>query len=58
MKQSLLDILVCPLCHASLTYRADKNELICRVDKLAFPIENDIPILLSQAARALTPAEL
>jgi len=58
MKQSLLNLLVCPLCQSRLVYLADKQELVCKADKLAFPIEQDIPILLSQAGRSLTQTEL
>ena len=53
LEKSLLDILVCPICKGNLTYQQDKQELICFVDKLAFPIEDDIPIMIPEMARNL-----
>ena len=53
LEKTLLDILVCPICKANLTYEQDKQELICFVDKLAFPIEDDIPIMIPELARNL-----
>ena len=47
----LLEILVCPLCKGNLFYYKKNNELICKFDKLAYPIENDIPIMLEEKAR-------
>lgn len=49
----LLEILVCPTCKGSLFYNKKNNELICHVDKLAFLIENDIPIMLEEKARKI-----
>jgi len=48
----LLDILVCPLCKGSLILR--KQELICRFDRLAYPIRDDIPVMLERDARTLS----
>ena len=53
LEKTLLDILVCPICKGNLTYQQDKQELICFVDKLAFPIEDDIPIMIPERARKL-----
>ena len=53
LEKTLLDILVCPICKGNLTYQQDKQELICFVDKLAFPIEDDIPIMIPEMARNL-----
>ena len=53
LEKTLLDILVCPICKENLTYQQDKQELICFVDKLAFPIEDDIPIMIPEMARNL-----
>ena len=53
LEKTLLDILVCPICKGNLTYQQDKQELICFVDKLAFPIEDDIPIMIREMARNL-----
>ena len=56
MDRKLLDILVCPLCKSSLVYKKQNNELICKGDRLAFPIRDDIPVMLEEEARQL-PAE-
>ncbi len=58
MDARLLDILVCPVCKANLEYRKAESELICRPCKLAFPIRDDIPIMLEDQARPLTEEEL
>ena len=51
LDKKLLDILVCPLCKGKLIYRRIAGELICKLDRLAFPIRNDIPIMLEDEAR-------
>jgi uncharacterized protein YbaR (Trm112 family) len=56
MDKKLLDILVCPLCKGTLVYRKAANELICKADRLAYPIRDDIPIMLEEEAREL-PAD-
>jgi uncharacterized protein YbaR (Trm112 family) len=56
MDKKLLDILVCPICKGTLVYRKDDNELICKGDRLAYPIRDDIPIMLEEEAREL-PAD-
>jgi uncharacterized protein len=53
--KKLLDILVCPLCKGSLLLR--KKELICRFDRLAYPIRDGIPVMLEQEARLLSLEE-
>ena len=53
MDQKLLDILACPLCKAKLLYDKNAQELICKVDKLAYPVRNDIPVMLVDEARKL-----
>lgn len=58
MNQQLLEILACPLCKGNLLYDASKAELICRFDKLAYPIKNAIPILLADEARRLETEEV
>lgn len=58
MDKKLLEILVCPLCKGPLHYDKDKAELWCRADKLAFPIRDEIPIMLEEEARPLTHEEL
>ncbi len=46
----LLAILVCPKCKGELEYREQESALICRADRLRFPIRNDIPIMLLDEA--------
>ena len=53
----LLEILVCPVSRAPLTYRRDREELWCRASRLAYPIRDGIPFLLEEEARALTQEE-
>ena len=57
----LLEILVCPLCKGKLTYRKnapqDADELICRADRLGYPVMDGIPVMLEEEARKLPPEE-
>ena len=57
MNRNLLDIVVCPICKSSLHLDEDKHELICKVDKLPYPIRDDIPVMLVDEARSLNPEE-
>ena len=57
MDPKLLEILVCPLCKGPLVWRKDAGELICKGDRLAFPVKDDIPVMLEEEARALGPEE-
>jgi len=54
MDNRLLEILVCPLCKGKLLVK--ENELICRFDRLAYPVREGIPVMLEQEAR-LIPLE-
>ena len=56
MDKKLLDILVCPLCKGPLVYHKAEAELICKADRLAFPVRDGIPVMLQQEAREL-PAD-
>jgi len=58
MDARLLDILVCPICKANLEYRKAESELVCRPCKLAFPVRDDIPVMLEDQARQLNPEEV
>ena len=49
----LLEILVCPLTHATLVYNKSDQELISQTAKLAFPIRDGIPIMIASEARRL-----
>jgi uncharacterized protein YbaR (Trm112 family) len=57
MDKKLLDILACPLCKGPLVYKKEARELICKGDRLAFPIRDDIPVMLEDEARTLAPDE-
>ena len=52
----LLEILVCPLCKGKLLYRKEREELVCKADRLAYPVKDGIPVMLEEEARKL-PAE-
>jgi len=56
MDKKLLDILVCPICKGPLVYKKEFQELICKVDRLAYKIEDGIPVMLREEAREL-PAD-
>lgn len=49
----LLEFLVCPVTHGALTYDREKQELVSKSAKLAFPIRNGIPIMLADEARSI-----
>jgi uncharacterized protein YbaR (Trm112 family) len=53
----LLEILVCPLCKGKLVYRKQDDELVCRADRLAYPVKDGIPVMLEEEARKLPPQE-
>ena len=57
MDARLLDILVCPICKDNLEYRKAEKELVCKPCKLAYPIRDDIPIMLEDEARQLAADE-
>jgi len=56
MDKKLLDILACPVCKGPLKHVSKQDELVCPVDRLAFPIRDDIPVMLVEEAREL-PAD-
>ena len=57
MDTRLLDLLVCPLCKGPLEHRrpptSDSHELVCNADRLAFPVRDDMPVMLESEARSL-----
>lgn len=57
MDARLLDILVCPVCKGNLEYQKTKQELVCKPCKLAYPIRDDIPVMLEEEARPLSADE-
>jgi uncharacterized protein YbaR (Trm112 family) len=56
MPNKIEDILVCPICKGKLVHKKESNELICKVDRLAFPIRDGFPVMLKEEARQL-PAD-
>ena len=58
MNPKLLEILVCPVCKSQLTYRKDAGELLCSACRLAYPVRDDIPVMLPEQARPLETDEL
>ncbi|HGX93375.1 MAG TPA: Trm112 family protein [Candidatus Tenderia sp.] len=57
MDKKLLDILVCPICKGPLVYLKQQQELVCKADRLAYPIRDDIPVMLEDEARQLSADE-
>ncbi|MBT5229927.1 MAG: Trm112 family protein [Methylococcales bacterium] len=58
MDKALLEILVCPVCKGKLSFDKKAKELVCKGDRLAFPIKDDIPVMLEGEARALSAEEV
>jgi uncharacterized protein YbaR (Trm112 family) len=56
MDTRLLEILACPICKGPLKYQRDAQVLVCRLDRLAYPIRDDVPVMLEEEARQL-PAD-
>ncbi len=57
MDARLLDILACPVCKGPLRYERKDALLVCRADRLAFPIRDGIPVMLEEEARVLAPTD-
>lgn len=53
LSTNALDLLVCPICKGKLKYDREHKELICRFDRLAYPISQDIPMMVVESARKL-----
>ena len=58
MDKRLLDILVCPVSKAPLVWDAQKQELICKASRLAYPVRDGVPVMLEDEARPLSEDEL
>jgi uncharacterized protein len=52
LNKRLIEILVCPICKGSLDYQSGDQELICSRDHLAYPVRDDIPVMLPSEARS------
>lgn len=57
MDSKLIQILVCPVCKGPLVYKKTEQELICKPCRLAYPIRDDIPVMLEDEARKLPDIE-
>lgn len=57
MDTKLIELLVCPLCKGPLVYLKEAQELVCKADRLAFPIRDGIPVMLEDEARRLAETE-
>ena len=53
MDSKQLDILACPVCKGPLRWHRDSQQLVCRGDRLAFPVSDGIPVMLEDEARPL-----
>ena len=58
MDARLLEILVCPICKGPLDYLKDKQELVCKADRLAFPVRDGSPVMLEDEAREMGSDEV
>ena len=58
MDTKLLELLVCPVTKGPLVWDKDRQELLSRSARLAYPVRNGIPILLENEARPLSDAEI
>ncbi|MFT5837708.1 MAG: hypothetical protein ACI9UT_000197 [Flavobacteriales bacterium] len=56
--KKLLDILACPVCKGELLYQNKRAQLICKFDRLVYPIRENIPVLLESEAKHLTSEEM
>ena len=57
MDKKLLEILVCPVSKAPLSYDKKNQELLCEASQLAYPVRDGIPVLIATEARSLTSDE-
>lgn len=58
MDTKLLELLVCPVTKGPLDFDRERQELISRSARLAYPVRDGIPVLLENEARTLTDAEI
>ena len=57
MDAKLLELLVCPVTKGPLIYDRERQELISKTARLAYPVRDGIPVMLEEEARKLTPEE-
>ena len=58
LDKKLLEILACPICKGELHYDKSAKELICVADRLAFPVRDGVPVMLTAEARTMNSDEL
>lgn len=58
LDKSLLDILVCPVSKQPLVWNEERQELQCKVSRLAYPVRDGIPVLLESEARRMDDDEI
>ncbi len=58
MDHRLLEIVACPVCKGKLSFDKENNELVCKFDRLAYPIDDGIPVLLDSEARTISSDEV
>lgn len=56
--KKLLEVLACPVCKGKLIYQAEQYELVCAFDRLAYPISENIPVMLQNEAREMSSDEV
>lgn len=56
--KSLLEVIACPVCKGKLVYQEQSEQLICRFDHLAYPIKENIPVLLENEATKVALEEM
>lgn len=57
MDHRLLEIVACPVCSGKLYLNKENQELVCKADRLAYPLRDGIPVLLENEARSLLADE-
>ena len=57
LSNDLLEILVCPQCRGELEYREEERQLVCGSCNLAYPVEDDIPVMLIDRAHILEDSD-
>lgn len=57
MDSKLLEMLVCPVTKGPLVYHRDRQELVSKSARLAYPVRDGIPVMIEEEARRLAPEE-
>ena len=58
LDKRLLDILACPVCKGPLEYRRAEDLLVCRFDRLGYPVRDGIPVMLEEEAQRLSTEQV